>query len=83
MQCVQGQPDSLWFHGLLRHQDYMYHVNLQGRIDVAEAVDSYTRVDVISRGINPFSQTDAYLALADQPEMRFVISNTTEAGIVF
>lgn len=78
---VQGQPDSFAM-GLLQAQDYMYHVNLQGRID-GEAVDSYTRVDVISRGINPFSQTDAYLALADQPEMRFVISNTTEAGIVF
>ena len=78
---VQGQPDSFAM-GLLQAQDYMYHVNLQGRLD-GEAVDSYTRVDVISRGINPFSQTDAYLALADQPEMRFVISNTTEAGIVF
>ena len=40
-------------------------------------------IDVISRGVNPYSDFAAYLRLAEQPEMRFVISNTTEAGIAF
>ncbi|MDE7144688.1 MAG: tagaturonate reductase [Duncaniella sp.] len=78
---IQGTPDAFVMQ-LLEGQDCLYHVNLQGRLD-GEVVNSFTRVDVISSGISPFTQTDAFLALADQPEMRFVISNTTEAGIAF
>ncbi|MDE6418061.1 MAG: tagaturonate reductase [Duncaniella sp.] len=78
---VQGTPDAFVMQ-LLQGQDCLYHVNLQGRLD-GEVINSYTRVDVISRGLSPFTQFDAFMALADQPEMRFVISNTTEAGITF
>ena len=42
-----------------------------------------TLVDVISRCVKPYEDFDAYLALADNPDFRFVISNTTESGIVF
>ena len=38
---------------------------------------------MISRALNPYSQNDEFMKLAEQPEMRFVISNTTEAGIAF
>ncbi len=67
-----------WLNG----QDCMYHVNLQGRLN-GEAVNSLERIDVISRALNPYSQNAAFMALADQPDIRFVISNTTEAGIAF
>ena len=33
--------------------------------------------------MNPYAQYDEFLKLAENPEMRFVISNTTEAGIAF
>ncbi|MDO9634361.1 MAG: tagaturonate reductase, partial [Paludibacter sp.] len=33
--------------------------------------------------LNPYEQFDAYLKLAENPEMRFIVSNTTEAGIAF
>ncbi len=33
--------------------------------------------------MNPYTQNDEFMKLAEQPEMRFVISNTTEAGIAF
>ncbi|MBR1809851.1 MAG: tagaturonate reductase [Paludibacteraceae bacterium] len=67
-----------WLNG----QDCMYHVNLQGRLN-GEPVNTLERIDVISRALNPYSQNSAFMALADQPEIRFVISNTTEAGIAF
>lgn len=67
---------------LLEGQDCMYHVNLQGRLN-GEVVNSLTRIDCLSRGLNPYEQFEAFLGLADQPEIRFVISNTTEAGITF
>ncbi|MCH5245401.1 MAG: tagaturonate reductase [Muribaculaceae bacterium] len=78
---LQGIEDDFVMQ-LLIGQDCMYHVNLQGRLN-GEIVNSFTRVDSISRGVNPFKQFDSFLALAAQPEMRFIISNTTEAGITF
>ena len=67
-----------WLNG----QDCLYHVNLQGRLN-GEAINSLERIDVISRALNPYSQYAAFMALADQPEIRFVLSNTSEAGITF
>ena len=67
-----------WLNG----QDCLYHVNLQGR-ENGKPVNTLERIDVISRCLNPYTQNQAFMALADQPEIRFVISNTTEAGIAF
>lgn len=78
---LQGTKDDFAMR-LLSAQDYLYHVNLQGRLD-GEVVNSFKRIDVISRGLSPWTQWDAVLGLAVQPEIRFVISNTTEAGITF
>jgi len=41
------------------------------------------QIDVISRCVKPYEDYDAYLALAENPDFRFIISNTTEAGICF
>ena len=40
-------------------------------------------IDVISRCVKPYDDFDSYLALASQPELRYIISNTTESGIAF
>ena len=42
-----------------------------------------TLCNVISRCVKPYDDFEAYLSLADAPEMRFIISNTTESGIVY
>jgi len=39
--------------------------------------------DVISRCVKPYNNFDEYLKLAENPDFRFIISNTTEAGITF
>ena len=46
----------------------------------AEGVD-VRKISVISRCVKPYDSFGEYLALADNPDFRFVISNTTEAGI--
>ena len=79
---VVVQPIERGMVDWLNAQDCLYHVNLQGR-ENGKAVNTLERIDVISRALNPYSQNDAFMALADQPEIRFVISNTTEAGIAF
>lgn len=79
---VVVQPIEKGMTDMLNEQDNLYHVNLQG-LDKGKAVNELTLIDVISRSLNPYTQNEAFMKLADQPEMRFVISNTTEAGIVF
>ena len=79
---VVVQPIEKGMVDMLNKQDCLYHVNLQG-LDGGKTVNSLTMVDVISRALNPYDCCDAFLKLAEQPEMRFVISNTTEAGITF
>lgn len=79
---VVVQPIEKGMVDRLGKQDNLYHVNLQG-LDKGEAVNSLELIDVISRSLNPYTDHDAFIRLAEQPEMRFVISNTTEAGIAF
>lgn len=76
------QPIERGMVDVLNSQDGLYHVNLQG-IDKGEVVDSIQMIDVINGGLNPYTDFEAYIALAEDPDIRFVISNTTEAGITF
>ena len=47
-----------------------------------EGVDQ-RKISVISRCVKPYDEFDKYMALAENPDFRFIVSNTTEAGIVF
>ena len=72
-------------HGMteqLEAQNCLYHVNLQGLVD-GQPVNSLELIDSVSRTVNPYADHTAFLALAEQPDIRFVVSNTTEAGIAF
>lgn len=45
-----------------------------------EGVD-IKKIDSISRTVKPYDNFDAYMALAENDDFRFIVSNTTEAGI--
>ena len=75
---VVVQPIEQGMCDMLSAQNCVYTQVIRG----VEGVDT-TIVDVISRCVKPYEDFDAYLALAEQPEMRFIVSNTTESGIVF
>ena len=75
---VVVQPIEAGMCDMLSAQDCVYTHVIRG----VEGVDK-TVVDVISRCVKPYEDFESYLALADQPEMRFVVSNTTESGIVY
>ena len=66
----------------LKEQDGLFHVALDG-IDNGDLVSKIDLVESVSRTIQPYTQWEEYLATAENPDMRFVISNTTEAGIRF
>ncbi|MBO5279672.1 MAG: hypothetical protein J6B55_00475 [Clostridia bacterium] len=75
---VVVQPIESGMCDMLSAQNCVYTHVIRG----VEGVDK-TVVDVISRCVKPYDDFESYLALADQPEMRFVVSNTTESGIVY
>lgn len=66
----------------LNKQNCQYNLYLRG-IENGEEVCNHTEIHSISRAINPYVDFDAYLALAHNPDFRFIISNTTEAGIEY
>ena len=66
----------------LKAQQCRYHVNLQGLLN-GKTVDSMEEMTCVAAAINPYDDHAAFLALADNPDARFIVSNTTEAGIVF
>ena len=76
------QPIEKGLVDRLNEQDGLYHLNLQG-LDEGQPVNSVEMIDVVSRGLSPYADFQGYLKLAEQPQIRFVISNTTEAGIAF
>ena len=75
---VVVQPIEQGMCDLLSAQNCVYTHVIRG----VEGVDK-TVVDVISRCVKPYEDFAAYLALAENPDFRFVVSNTTESGIVF
>ncbi len=79
---VAVQPIANGMVNMLNEQDGLYTLYLRG-LKNGKAESSYETMDVISRGINPYTDFDAFLKAAENPEMRYVISNTTEAGIAF
>jgi tagaturonate reductase len=79
---VVVQPIEFGLVNKLNEQDGLYTLYLQGIKD-GKAVKEHSVINSISRGINPYAQYDEYLKVAENPELRFIISNTTEAGIAF
>ncbi len=75
---VVVQPIEKGMCDMLTEQNGLYTHIIRGK----EGVDK-TVVDVISRCVKPYENFEEYLALAENPDFRFIFSNTTEAGIVF
>jgi len=63
-------------------QDAAYTVILRGLID-GETIEKHRVISAVTQVINPFSAYDRFLDLAKSEALQFVLSNTTEAGIVF
>ena len=77
-KVVVVQPIEQGMCDMLTAQGCVYTHLCRG----VEGVD-VKKIDVISRCVKLYDDFDSYMALAENPDFRFVISNTTEAGIVF
>ncbi len=72
------QPIENGLCDLLDAQNGLYTHIIRG----AEGVET-SLIDVIDGCVKPYEDFDKYLNLANNPELRFIVSNTTESGIVF
>ncbi|MGH9615528.1 MAG: tagaturonate reductase [Acidobacteriaceae bacterium] len=59
------------------------YTHLARGLENRKLVEQQQVVASISRGIDPYVHFDEYLQCAHNPELRFIVSNTTEAGIVY
>lgn len=66
----------------LNRQDGLFTLYLQGIKD-GKPVNEHRVINSISRGINLQTDYQDYIELAGKEELRFIVSNTTEAGIAF
>ena len=81
-KAVVIQPRAGGKCALLNAQDCKYNLYLRG-IEKCEIKKEHYLIESISRCVDPYKYFDEYMALADNPDFRFVVSNTTEAGISF
>src|SRR5690554_4150992 len=66
----------------LKQQDNLYTLLLRG-IQEGEIINRREIISSISRGLEAYTEWDEVLKLAENPDIEFVVSNTTEAGIVY
>ena len=64
-----------------KEQDYRYTVMLRGLVD-GEAVEQTRVVSSVADAVDAYTDYDRYAAYAKLDSLRFIVSNTTEAGIV-
>ena len=80
VQVVQPIPQGLVEN--LKKQDYVYSLVLRG-MENGKVMDEATFVDVIKDGLNPYDEWARFIDSSANPDLRYVVSNTTEAGIVY
>jgi len=81
-KVVVIQPIPTGMAKIINDQDGLYQLYLRG-LSNGEKVNQRRLISCISRAINPYDDFQAFLDTAHNPEMKFIISNTTESGIIF
>lgn len=76
------QPIQQGMGKMVNAQDGLYHVVLNG-IKNGKPSQETRLVTSVAGVINPFEDLDGYLKTGENPALKFVLSNTTEAGITF
>ena len=59
-----------------------YHIVLRG-VEDGKDVEKVRKICSVKDAIDPFVDEDGYYALAKDPDLKIIVSNTTEAGICY
>lgn len=76
------QPIEQGMCDMLQAQDCVYTHVMRGLKDGVPTVDKKI-IDCISRTVKPYDNYEKYLELADNPDFKIIVSNTTESGIAY
>jgi tagaturonate reductase len=74
------QPIDKGLVTMLNDQDGLYTLFMKG-VKKGEVIQEIELISNIVKGIDPYENFNEYINLAKEPELEFIISNTTEAGI--
>ena len=83
-KCVLVQPIAQGLTQLINRQEGLYTLYLRGRQN-GEEVDAKRVISSVSRCLNPYEKQDydAMMDVAAGEALEYIVSNTTEAGIVY
>ena len=76
------QPLARGMGDMINDQKGLYTTCLRG-IQNGKPVEEFRQITSVAGCINPYSDYESFIAQAENPELRFIISNTTEAGIAY
>lgn len=78
--ALQGLDQGL--ADMINGQDGLYTVIERG-FEKGQTVERSTLITCLNRCVNPYADYEEYLAIAKNPELQVIISNTTEFGICY
>ena len=83
-KCCLVQPIAPGLAELINAQEGLYTLYLRGRQN-GEKVDAKRVISSVSRCLNPYEKEDydAMMQVAVSDDLEYIVSNTTEAGIVY
>jgi tagaturonate reductase len=81
-RVVVVQPIAQGLAEKLNEQNGIYTVLMRGVLN-GKIVEDQQIITSISRCINPYGEFQKFLDCAHNPHLRFIVSNTTEAGIAY
>lgn len=83
-KCCLVQPIAPGLAKLINDQEGLYTLYLRGRQN-GEKIDAKRVISSVSRCLNPYEKEgyDAMMQVAVSDDLEYIVSNTTEAGIVY
>ena len=81
-KVVLCQPIAPDLDDRFNEQEGLYTLFLRGFQD-GKKINKKRVISCVSRCLNPYKDFEAVLACADNPDLRFIACNTTEAGITY
>jgi mannitol-1-phosphate/altronate dehydrogenase len=79
---VVVQPVAQGLISKLNEQNGIYTLLMRGVLN-GKVVEEQQVITSVSRGVDPYLDFEGYLKCAHNPDLRLIVSNTTEAGIAY
>lgn len=81
-KVVLCQPIAPGLADMINEQEGLYTLYLRG-FENGQKVNDKRVISCVSRCLNPYKNYEEVLECANNPDLRFIACNTTEAGIVY